>query len=75
MRHPGRDGREGRDGVRQLRGVFRSTDGGASWEAIFFFVDRCNPTAQPAEVNHDGGWFDWDVGFGTGGPAMVRDDN
>jgi hypothetical protein len=58
-------------------GVFRSTDSGASWKAVFFFVDRTiqPPNPQPAEVNHDGGWFDWDVGFGTGGPAMVRDPN
>jgi hypothetical protein len=52
-------------------GVFRSTNGGTSWEAIFFFIA---PT-QPSIVNHDGGWFDWDVGFGSGGPAMVPDPN
>jgi hypothetical protein len=57
-------------------GVFRSTNGGTSWSAVFFPVDHHQPpAAQPAEVNHDGGWFDWDVGFGTGGPAMVRDPN
>ncbi|MCU1517594.1 MAG: hypothetical protein JWQ75_2315, partial [Pseudarthrobacter sp.] len=53
-------------------GVFRSTNGGMSWTAIFFFI-RPTPLPQPSVVNHDGGWFDWDVGFGSGGPAMVRD--
>jgi hypothetical protein len=56
-------------------GVFRSTDGGDSWTAVFFPVDHQAAGAQPAEVNHDGGWFDWETGFGSGGPAMVPDPN
>lgn len=56
-------------------GVFRTTNAGANWAHVFFYVNYNLPQPSPSQVNLDGGWFDWDVGFGSGGPALIRDPN
>jgi hypothetical protein len=61
-------------GVYLNSGVFRSTNGGANWQHIYHYVNHHqSPQSQPVDVNHDGGWLDWNVGWGWGGPARVKD--
>jgi hypothetical protein len=54
-------------------GVYRSKDTGATWEHIYYYAQSNFSQTMKANANVSGGWVDWDIGWGSRGPARVLD--